>query len=62
MMAIGAGGMIAPWFNDSGFWIVSQVAGITQMETFKTYSVVATLMSVVGLAVVLVMSVVFPLV
>jgi H+/gluconate symporter-like permease len=32
------------------------------METFKTYSVVATLMSVVGLAVVLVMSVVFPLV
>ncbi|WP_394740234.1 GntP family permease [Natronococcus roseus] len=61
MMAVGFGGMIAPWYNDSGFWTVSKIAGITQAETFKTYSVVATIMSVSGLILVLAASVVMPL-
>jgi gluconate:H+ symporter, GntP family len=61
MMAVGFGGMIAPWYNDSGFWTVSKIAGITQAETFKTYSVVATIMSVSGLILVLATSLVMPL-
>ncbi|MFC7223609.1 MULTISPECIES: GntP family permease [Halalkalicoccus] len=61
MMAIGFGGMIAPWYNDSGFWIISEVAGITQMETFKTYSAVATVMSVSGLLTVFVLQLLVPL-
>ncbi|MDL5362571.1 GntP family permease [Halalkalicoccus sp. NIPERK01] len=61
MMAVGFGGMIAPWYNDSGFWIISEVAGLTQMETFKTYSAVATVMSVSGLLIVLVLSALVPL-
>lgn len=60
MMAIGFGGMIAPWYNDSGFWIISEVAGITQLETFKTYSAVATIMSVSGLITVFVLQLVIP--
>lgn len=60
MMAVGTGGMIAPWYNDSGFWIVNQVAGITQMETFKTYSAVSTIMSTVGLCIVLLLAAVLP--
>ena len=62
LMAVGCGGMIAPWYNDSGFWIISEVAGITQAETFKTYSASATIMSISGLLVVLVMSTILPLV
>ena len=61
MMAIGFGGMIAPWYNDSGFWIISEVGGITQMETFKTYSTVATVMSVSGLLTVFVLQLLVPL-
>ena len=61
MMAIGFGGMIAPWYNDSGFWIVSEVAGITQLETFKSYSAVCTVMSVSGLVLVYLMQLVVPL-
>ncbi|XVH31732.1 GntP family permease [Haloferacaceae archaeon DSL9] len=61
MMAVGFGGMIAPWYNDSGFWVVSEVAGISQLETFKSYSAVATVMSVSGLLCVLALSVVLPL-
>ncbi|MFU8866745.1 GntP family permease [Natronococcus sp.] len=61
MMAIGFGGMIAPWYNDSGFWVVSEVAGITQLETFKTYSAVCTVMSVSGLILVFVLQLLVPL-
>jgi gluconate:H+ symporter, GntP family len=61
MMAIGVGGMIAPWFNDSGFWIVSEVGGLTQTETFKTYSASATIMSVTGLVYIVALSLVVPL-
>lgn len=61
MMAVGTGGMLFAWYNDSGFWIISEVAGITQMETFKTYSAVATVMSVSGLVIVLVLSALVPL-
>ncbi|MDS0295288.1 GntP family permease [Halogeometricum luteum] len=61
MLAIGAGGMIAPWYNDSGFWIVSEVGGLTQTETFKTYSASATIMSVTCILLLLLLSSVVPL-
>lgn len=61
MMAVGTGGMLFAWYNDSGFWIVKEVAGITQAETFKTFSAVNFVMSVTGIAFVLVLSTVMPL-
>lgn len=61
MLAVGTGGLMFSWYNDSGFWIVSEVAGITQAETFKTWSAVNTVMSITGLAIVLLLSVVFPM-
>jgi gluconate:H+ symporter, GntP family len=61
MMAIGFGGMIAPWYNDSGFWVVSEVAGISQLETFKSYSAVCTVMSISGLILVFVLQLLAPL-
>jgi GntP family gluconate:H+ symporter len=62
MMAVGFGGMIAPWFNDSGFWIIKETTGITSAETFKTYGAVATIMSTTGIVLVLIMSTLLPLV
>jgi GntP family gluconate:H+ symporter len=62
MMAIGVGGMIAPWYNDSGFWIVSEVGGLSQLETFKTYSASATIMSITGLVYITTLSKFIPLV
>ncbi|WP_101297028.1 GntP family permease [Halegenticoccus soli] len=61
MMAVGTGGMLFAWYNDSGWWIVKEVAGITQEETFKTFSAVNFVMSVTGLTVVLVLSTLLPL-
>jgi GntP family gluconate:H+ symporter len=61
MAAIGTGALLFSWYNDSGFWIVNEVAGLTPAETFKTWSVVNTVMAVTGLLLVLLLSVVLPL-
>lgn len=61
-LVIGTGGAIFSWYNDSGFWIVSEIGGLTQKETLQTWTVVTTLSSVIGLVVILVLSRLFPLV
>ena len=61
VMAIGAGGNIFSWYNDSGFWLVKEIGGLTQAETLKTWTALTTLISVAGLATVLVVSTFFPL-
>jgi GntP family gluconate:H+ symporter len=61
MMAVGTGGLLFSWYNDSGFWIVSEVAGLTQGETLRTWSAANTVMAVTGLVLVLLLSAVLPL-
>ncbi|WP_135665245.1 GntP family permease [Halorhabdus rudnickae] len=61
VMAIGAGGNICSWFNDSGFWLVSEIGGLTKTETLKTWTVLTTIISVSGLITVLIVSTIFPL-
>ncbi|PQJ33860.1 gluconate transporter [Salinibacter sp. 10B] len=61
MMAVGTGALLFSWYNDSGFWIVNEVAGLTQEETLKTWSAVNTVMAVTGLLVVLLLSTLLPL-
>ena len=61
VMAIGAGGNIFSWYNDSGFWLVKEIGGLTLHETLQTWTVVTTIISVTGLAMTLLLSTVFPL-
>ncbi|WP_137284086.1 GntP family permease [Halorussus salinisoli] len=61
VMAIGAGGNIFSWYPDSGFWLVKEICGLTQRETLMTWTVLTTIISVVGLTVVLALSTLFPL-
>jgi GntP family gluconate:H+ symporter len=60
-LAIGCGSKPGPWMNDSGFWVISKMSGMTEGETLKTFSVMLTLMGVAGFIVVLVASKVLPL-
>jgi GntP family gluconate:H+ symporter len=39
--------------NDSGFWIVGRMSGMTESETLKTFSATLTIMGVVGFLVTL---------
>jgi gluconate:H+ symporter, GntP family len=59
-LAIGFGSMILSWMNDSGFWVISKLSGFSETETLKTWSVVASVNSVVGVTVVFVLSKLLP--
>jgi GntP family gluconate:H+ symporter len=61
-LAIGCGSKPIPWMNDSGFWIISKMSGMTEAETLKTASVMMSLMGFAGLGVTLVGAWILPLV
>ena len=51
VIAIAAGASIFSHVNDSGFWLVKQYLGLTEKQTFKTWSLLTTLIAVAGLLV-----------
>ncbi len=61
-MSIGFGAMFCSWMNDSGFWAVSKLSGMTEKETLRTWSLQLTANSIFGLVVVLLLSKILPLV
>jgi gluconate:H+ symporter, GntP family len=60
-MAIGCGSKPLPWMNDSGFWQVATMTGMTTSQTLKTFTVALTLMGIVGFAVTLLGAWILPL-
>lgn len=61
-LAIGCGSKPIPWMNDSGFWVICKMSGMTEMETLKTTSTMMTLMGVAGLLVTMIFAHIFPLI
>lgn len=53
VLAIGAGSIFFSHVNDPGFWLVRSYVGTSTPDTFRTWSVMETIVSVVGLALVL---------
>ncbi|MEX2216328.1 MAG: SLC13 family permease [Phycisphaeraceae bacterium] len=51
-LAIACGSKPISWMNDSGFWVIGKMSGMTEGETFKTSSMIMIVMSVTGLIVV----------
>jgi GntP family gluconate:H+ symporter len=58
VLAIGSGSLFFSHVNDAGFWLVKEFFGMTVGETIKTWSVMETIISVVGIVLVLVTSLV----
>ncbi|HVK27412.1 MAG TPA: gluconate:H+ symporter [Nocardioides sp.] len=56
VLAIGAGSVFFSHVNDAGFWLVKEYFGMTVGQTFKTWSAMETLLSVSGLAFVMVLN------
>ncbi|WP_010652008.1 gluconate:H+ symporter [Oceanobacillus massiliensis] len=56
VLATGAGSVIASHVNDTGFWIIKESFGLTMKETFATWTILETLISVSGLVFVLLLS------
>ncbi|MEV6650636.1 gluconate:H+ symporter [Streptomyces sp. NPDC051219] len=58
VLAIGAGSLFFSHVNDAGFWLVKEYFGMTVGQTVKTWSVMETIISVVGIIFVLLLSLV----
>ncbi|UXR55723.1 gluconate:H+ symporter [Staphylococcus schleiferi] len=58
VLAIGAGSIFCSHVNDAGFWMFKEYFGLTVKETFLTWSLVETIISVSGLGFVYLMSVI----
>lgn len=50
-LAIGCGSKPLPWMNDSGFWQVATMTGMSTTQTLQTFTVALTLMGITGFAV-----------
>jgi GntP family gluconate:H+ symporter len=59
VLAIGAGSVFLSHVNDAGFWLVKQYLGTSVAQTFKTWTVMECLISVIGLLGVLLLSLIF---
>jgi gluconate:H+ symporter, GntP family len=49
VLAIGAGSLFFSHVNDAGFWLVKEYFGMTVGQTIRTWSIMETVISVVGL-------------
>lgn len=58
-LGIGYGGLFCSWMNDSGFWLVSRLCGWSERATLRSWTVVLSAISVIGLIEALVLSAIF---
>jgi len=56
VLSIGAGSLFCSHVNDAGFWLFKEYFGISVKDTFRSWSVMETLVSVIGLIGVLVIN------
>ena len=58
VLAVGAGSVFFSHVNDAGFWLVKEYFGMDVPQTLKSWSLMETVLSVVGLALVMALSLV----
>jgi GntP family gluconate:H+ symporter len=60
-VAIGCGSKIGMWMNDSGFWVISKMSGLTEGETLKTASIMVFIEGCAGLAATMALATIWPM-
>jgi GntP family gluconate:H+ symporter len=56
VLAVGTGSLFFSHVNDAGFWLVKEYFGLTVWQTIKSWSVMETVVSVVGFSCVLILN------
>ncbi|GLC90043.1 GntP family permease [Lysinibacillus piscis] len=56
VLATGAGSLVASHVNDAGFWMFKEYFGLSMKETFATWTLLETIISVAGLGFILLLS------
>ena len=57
VLAVGAGSVFFSHVNDAGFWLVKEYFGMSVGQTIKTWSIMETMLSVIGLVLVLLLGI-----
>ncbi len=60
-LAIGCGSKPVAWMNDSGFWVICKMSGMTEAEGLRFVTPMSILMGLVGLAATLLAATLLPL-
>ncbi len=60
-VAIGCGSKIGMWMNDSGFWVISRMSGMSETQTLRSASVMVLVEGTVGLAATLALALAWPM-
>ena len=60
--AIGAGSLIGSWMNDSGFWIVAKMSGLTEAEALRTWTPLLLVLGVTSMTATVILAMLLPLV
>src|SRR5690606_14539775 len=60
-LAIGCGAKPIMWMNDSGFWVITKMSGMTEAEGLKYATPMVAFMGVVGLVILLIGVTWFPM-
>jgi GntP family gluconate:H+ symporter len=60
-VAIGCGSKIGMWMNDSGFWVISRMSGMSETQTLRSASVMVLIEGTVGLAVTVALALAWPM-
>jgi GntP family gluconate:H+ symporter len=59
--AIGFGSLVISWMNDSAFWVICKMGGLTEKETLTTWTPLLVVIGIVGLLEVLILSQLLPM-
>ncbi len=59
--AIASGSLVGTWMNDSGFWLFSKMGGVTELETFKSWTPVLAVVGLTSMVTTVVLALLLPL-
>jgi GntP family gluconate:H+ symporter len=60
-LAAAGGSLVISWMNDSGFWVVAKMGGLTNSETIRMWSGTAATVGTTGFLMVVLLSWILPL-
>jgi len=59
--AISGGSLVGAWMNDSAFWVISKMGGLTEVETLKSWTVLSAVVGITAMLVTIVLALLVPL-
>jgi GntP family gluconate:H+ symporter len=60
-LALSSASLVGTWMNDSGFWIISKMGGLSEGETLRTWTILSASVGATGVLVTILLATLFPM-